>query len=352
MVSEEVVDGQRIIHRRTAKAQALAGFNLGEFNLTAVDHPPYRIVICSERRETAAPNLDAQAAAILHYFTARWMPLTAHDISIAPIEGYFGQGFPGLIYLSSISYLQEKDRPNGLRNPSLDSFFSRLLLPHELAHQWWGNLVIPADYRSNWIVEAMSNYSALQYLAQTDGGEAMDDILAEYREDLIRPRAGGELVDSYGPVTFDQRLENNFGTEIWHDILYEKGTWIFHMLRQRMGAEGFQSFQRRLLADFSNRPITNEDLREEAARFIPANQPDRQLSAFFDTWVYDTGIPVLAAKRGILLVSGVPDTYSVDIPLACGKSNSVSWVRANTGDQVMARANCSLPSPRNFLFRY
>jgi len=351
-VSEEVIQlptgAQRIIHRRTAAAQALAGFNLGEFTMAASDHPPYRIEICSENRGTAVPNLDAQAGAILQYFTSRWMPVTGHEIAITPIEGYFGQGFPGLIYLSSISYLQEKDRPHGLRNPSLDSFFSRLLLPHELAHQWWGNVVIPADYRANWIVEAMSNYAALQYLEQTDGRQVMDDILNEYRADLTRPRAGGELVDSYGPVTFDQRLENNFGTEVWHDILYEKGTWIFHMLRQRMGADGFLSFQRRLLQDFASHPISNEDLRQEAARFIPANQPDRQLTSFFDTWVYDTGIPMLNMKNDTLTLSGVSDSYVVEIPLECG--SATRWIRATSGDLPFPGQKCTLPPHTNFLF--
>jgi hypothetical protein len=348
-VSEEVVNGQRLIHRRTSTAQVLAGFNLGEFSVTTSEHPPYRIDICSNVHGTVETNLASQAAGILKYFTDRWMPLAGHSIAITPIEGYFGQGFPGLIYLSSISYIKEKDRPKDLRNPTFDSFFSSLLLPHELAHQWWGNVVTPSDYRSNWIVEAMSNYSALQYLEQTDGKPVMDQILSGYRSDLTTAKAGGELVDSYGPVTFDQRLENNFGTGVWHDVLYEKGTWIFQMLRQRMGAPTFRDFQLRLLKDFSSRTISNEDLRQEAARFIPASQPDRQLNAFFDTWVYDTGIPKLEIKGGNLLVSGIPDNYAVDVPLAC--SSGPSWVHAVSGEIPLPNKKCGLPSPTDFLFR-
>lgn len=354
-VSEEVVNGQRLIHRRTATAQVLAGFNLGEFSVATSEHPPYRISICSNAQAAAAPNLDAQAAAILKYYTDRWMQLTGRSVAITPIEGYFGQGFPGLIYLSSMSYLQAKDRPQDLRNASFDSFFSRLLLPHELAHQWWGNVVAPTDYRSNWIVEAMSNYSALQYLEQTEGRPVMDEILADYRADLTRVRADGELVDSYGPLTFDQRLENNFGTNVWHDVLYEKGTWIFHMLRERMGTSGFHDFQLRILKDFANRPISNEDLRQEAARFIPANQPDRQLTAFFDTWIYDTGIPILGIKGGMLQVSGVSDNYAVDVPLACSRLGATGlgtiWMHANSGDLPLPGKNCGLPAPSDFLFK-
>ncbi len=349
-ISEEVVNGQRTVHRRTAKAQVLAGFNLGEFQVTTQEGPPYRIEICSNVQDSPAPNLAEQTEHILKYFTERWMPLTGHSVSVSPIEGYFGQGFPGLIYLSNISYLQEKDRPQVLRNSALDSFFSQLLLPHELAHQWWGNVVAAADYRSNWIVEAMSNYAALQYMEQAQGREAMDEILNNYREDLTKPTAGGELVDSYGPVTFGERLENNFGEGIWHDILYEKGTWIFNMLRERMGSNGFHDFQQKVLHDFSNRPITNEDLREEAARFIPANQPDRHLTSFFDTWVYDTGIPTLRVRRGMLQLSDVPDSYTVDVPLRCG-AGATTWVRVNSGELPLPGRNCVLPDRLQFLFK-
>ena len=347
-VRDQEVSAQTV-HRRTASPQALAGFNVGEFEVRQAEDPPYKIEICSNPHEAVPPNLNEQAAQILRYFSERWMPLSARNLSITPIEGYFGQGFPGLIYLSDISYLQEKDRPGNLRNASLDTFFSRLLLPHEIAHQWWGNVVTPSDYRSNWIVEAMANYSALQYLEQTQGPKIINEILAEYRADLMHVRKTGELVDSYGPVTFDQRLANNFGEGIWHDILYEKGTWIFHMLRRRMGENRFHGFQQKLLAEFSRQPISNENLRARAMEFLPAGQSDKNLTSFFDTWVYDTGIPVLSIHSNQLELSDVPDSYVLDVPLTCG--NREQWIRVNSGAIPLPNPNCSLPSVSDFLYR-
>jgi hypothetical protein len=350
-ISEEVVKGQRMIHRRTSRVEALAGFNLGDFNITTSEYPPYSIEICVNPQAAPPPDLAEQSAAILKYYSGRWMPLPLHNLAVTPIEGYFGQGFPGLIYLSNISYIREGNRPLGLRNAALDSFFSQLLLPHELAHQWWGNIVTPGDYRGNWIVEGMANYSALQYLEQSQGSKVSDAILADYRADLIRPRDKGELIDSFGPVTFDERLLNNFGVGPWHDILYEKGTWIFHMLRERMGASAFHEFQLRVLKDFASRPISNEDLRQEAAHFIPAHQPDRDLTSFFDTWVYGTGIPELAVKNGRLRLSGVPDGFSVDVPLQCGSGAVPTWLRAAEEESDLPAHGCSLPPTANFLYR-
>ena len=350
-VSAEVSNGVRTVHRKTATPQALAGFNLGAYSINSSKHLPYNIEICSNPQTASAPDLADQTDRILRYFTARWVPLPLHNLAITPIEGYFGQGFPGLIYLSSLSYLREADRPRTLRTATFDSFFSQLLLPHELAHQWWGNIVTPSDYRSNWIVEAMSNYAALQYLEQTEGQSTFDTVLAGYRTDLTTPRADGTLVDSDGPVTFDERLLNNFGLGPWHDILYEKGTWIFHMLAERMGPAAFHEFQLRVLKDFADRPITNEDLREEAARFIPANQPDRQLNGFFDTWVYGTEIPKFALKNGRLLVTDVPESFTLDVPFPCAQKSSPVWQRTSEGEATLPRS-CSLPSTSSFLYRY
>lgn len=351
-LADEVVGGQRMVHRVSAAPEALAGFNLGEYQVSTAESPPYRIQICSIPATAPAPDLAEQTASILRYYTATWVPLPGHNMSVTPIEGYFGQGFPGLIYLSTMSYLRQRDRPLGLRYPSFDSFFSQLLLPHELAHQWWGNIVTPADYHSEWIVEAMANYAALQYLEQAQGHAALETVLASYRADLTTPRSDGELIDSNGPVTFGPRLLTNFGLPAWHDVLYEKGTWIFHMLRMRMGDARFREFQLRLLHDFARKPLSNDDLRQEAAHFIPANQPDRQLNGFFDTLVYDTGIPTLSLKSGNLLMSGVPDSFLLEVPLRCpGSAASPTWLRATEGETPLPSKNCALPSPKTFLFR-
>jgi aminopeptidase N len=130
----------------------------------------------------------------------------------------------------------------------------------------------------------------------------------------------------------------------------EKGTWIFHLLRQRMGDAAFHDFQVKVIKDFTNRPISNEALREAAVHFIPETQRDHQLTAFFDTWVYDTGVPTLAIKGGNLLVSGVQSTYTVDVPLVCGGS-SVMWLRATEGETQLPRRSCALPPRSAFLFR-
>jgi hypothetical protein len=355
-VSDTTSGGIRTVHRVTRTPEAMAGFNLGEYDVSSEDHGRYRIdCYRNKRAKGAAPDIPEQTAALLDYYTERWIPLPLHEIAITPIPATFGQGFPGLVYLSDIAYERPEDRPESLQTPALTQFFSELLLPHEVAHQWWGNLVTSAEYRSAWIMEALANYSALQFVANTRGKDAQTAVLNDYRSNL-NGQKGGRTVESYGPLELGVRLMQSADVDVWHRIVYEKGTWVIHMLQQRLGEDQFLNLERRLLHDFSDRPITNEDFRKVAAEFVPSGQPDKSLSSFFDTWVYGTGIPQLELKNRELTVSAVDDDFTADVPLHChskGTPDSVRWTRVSTGSNPLewtAGTTCELPPESEFLY--
>ncbi len=359
-VSEKVEGGNRTVHRKTITPEALAGFNLGDYTVREEQHNSYSLQIDSPHTASAAlvedPSLPAQTASILDDYTRRWIPLPIHSLAVTPIAGYFGQGFPGLIYLSNVSFIKEQNRSTALRGSRFDAFFSELLLPHEIAHQWWGNIVRPAGYRSDWITEAMANDSALEHIERTRGREARDEILESYRQDLTKMK-DGKTVESAGPLSFGERLIDTYGLDTWHVILYEKGSWIMHMLRERLGTENFRQMQLRLLSEYGPRPLSNEDLRQLASKFVPAGKPDKTLTNFFDTWIYGTGIPSLSlrmnGRNGSLNLAGVEDDFIAEIPLRC-KGAPVYWVRAGAGSNPFqvpeGASSCELPAPRDFLY--
>jgi hypothetical protein len=360
LLEEKVADGLRVVHRRTPVGVALAGFNVGDYGPAATNHGRYTVeAYANVSQVSGAPEIAAEASKALDYYTDLWNPLPISGITLSPVPGYFGQGFPGLIYLSDVTYTPLQDRPRVLRSQRLDAFFSSMLLPHEVAHQWWGNLVAAADYRSNWLIEAMANESALQYLARTEGENAADAVLDQYREDLVQLHSGKPL-EAFGPVDFGTRLVDIAGRPAWHIITYEKGTWILHMLRQRLGDDNFRKMQVQMLRQFRDTPITNEDFRALAALFVPSGQPDRDLRRFFDTWVYSTGIPkitLLPSEKDLeFKISGVGDDFTADVPISCraaGQRTETQWVTAVAGENVFrarARTNCVLPTPTRFLY--
>ncbi len=361
LLSDEVAGNERIVHRKTQVPEPLAGFNIGSYEVSGEDHGGYHIELFANTLQNSA-TLPQQAASILDYFSTRWQPLGIHTLAISPVEGYFGQGFPGLIYLSNVSYIRQEDRPAGLRNARLDSFFSEMLLPHELAHQWWGSMASPADYRSEWLFEAMSSYAALEYLEQSKGRAALDDILESYRQDLVSTDKGVPI-ESSGPVDFGERLLQNDGLRAWHIIAYEKGAWILHMLRMRLGEERFHNLQSRLLKDYQNKLVTNEDFRHLAASLVPEDQSDKSLGVFFDNWVYATGIPKMAfhgtASGLSLKISGVDEGFALDLPLRCtsagGGDIRTVWVHAGSGDNSYdlpaGSKSCELPKATDYLYQ-
>jgi hypothetical protein len=207
----------------------------------------------------------------------------------------------------------------------------------------------------------MASDASLQVLKERKGAEAVDEVLSRYRDDLLRDR-NGKQIESAGPVDFGQRLIAAADTATWHTILYEKGTWILRMLRARLGDDNFLKMQLQMLHEFASKPITNEDFRRIASGFVPADQPDRNLDVFFDTWVYGTGIPRLSLQRSgqtfDLEVSGVDPDFTGDVPLTCtgtGGKQQTRWIRASTGSNVADSRHhepvaCQLPSPNAFLY--
>ena len=361
LLSEEVQAGVRTVHRRASAPRPFAGFNLGRYSEQVEKAGGYRIEVYSDRAAgTPTTAIPYETARILDFYTKLWSVTPLHSLAISPIAGYFGQGFPGLVYLSDAAYVRPEDRSPSLRTERFDIFLNRLLLPHEIAHQWWGNLITSATYRSGWLVEALANYSALQYLENAKGSASANTILAQYRNELLAGPAGQEL-ETTGPLDWGSRLLSSKNPEAWHSIVYGKGAWVLHMLRQRLGERGFAEFQQQLLIRFQQRPFTNDDVRAVAAKLIPAGvglERDPGLHQFFDSWIYNVGIPRLQLRREgrdwVLDMTEVDDAFTVDVPVQCGQG--LLLVRAAKGENFLPRASgrtatCALPSPSIFLYR-
>lgn len=361
LISEEVKDGIRSVHRRAGVARPFAGFNLGRYALESHDGAHYKIEVYSDLAAGVSPtDIPHQTERILEFYTKLWGVAPLRSLAISPIAGYFGQGFPGLVYLSDAAYLRPENRAPAIRTERFDTFLNRLLLPHEIAHQWWGNMITSSTYRSAWLVEALANYSALQYLEAAEGRESVRSILSQYRGDLFL-NSGGESMESTGPLDWGNRLLNTRNPAAWQTIVYGKGVWVLEMLRQRIGERGFIELERQMLAAFKNRTFTNEDVADMAAKLLPSGafrERDRDLKLFFDTWIFNTGIPRLGLRRDgrdwLLDVAGVDESFSVDVPIRCGKS--VFEVRATKGENYLPRetrgaAGCALPDASTFLYR-
>ena len=225
-------------------------------------------------------------------------PPALPQMMVSPIPGTFGQGFPGLVYLSTLAYLEPRERPAVVRDEKLQFFFDEMMHVHESAHQWWGNVVATRGLQDDWLLEALANYSALLYIEKRKGPKVMGQTLEEYRQRLVRVQ-NGAMVDAAGPIRLGLRLQNSPVPGAWRDIVYGKGSWIFHMLRKRMGDEGFLKMLGDICREKRAGVLTLGELQQYAASHMPPKAPDRKLEAFFDHWVDNTGIPAFTITHTV-----------------------------------------------------
>jgi aminopeptidase N len=295
-------------------------------------------------------EVGAEIAEEFEWMAARFGPPPLKRIAISPIPGTFGQGFPGLIYLSTVTYLDDAQRRALLRkDASAETFYNSIIHAHETAHQWWGNLVIPATYHDDWIAEALANYTAMLVLEQKRGTKALEMALDDYRKDLLAP-GKPTTVESYGPITWGYRLRENGQLDPWRAIIYGKGTWIIHMLRCRMGDEAFLRMLATLRKHYEYRTLSTEEFRAHASLFLPLGDPDPSLESFFDTWVYGTGIPTLEMATSVkgkapavtltvtVRQSGAGEDFVAEVPVeirtAPGVKPIVRWVHTSSEPAV------------------
>jgi hypothetical protein len=349
----------------------LAGFNLGNFERTTLHVRDYTVEVCANRNLEAAlqpplrpapepfPNLPSSrrpplrpplaappvpepppdppprrleevrrdSAGALDFFIQCFGPLPLHNLTISPIPADFGQGFPGLVYLSTLSYYQPEDRPLEKLNPQVRLFYSEQLRAHEIAHQWWGNLVTASDYHDEWLMESLAEYSALLFLEQHKGPRVLEQVLERYKANLLAKTDSGETVESSGAIALGERLRTSKSPRAHQVITYEKGAWVLHMLRGLMGDGKFFAFLSELRRRYEYKAVSTGQFRELAARFVPPVPQDPGLETFFSEWVYSTGIPKLQMEyrvtgrlprykvAGVIKQSGVAEDFSIPLTI-------------------------------------
>ena len=286
----------------------------------------------------AIARLAGEVADAYEFLAAKLGPPPLKTLSVSPIPGTFGQGFPGLIYLSTLSYLDPRDRPASTDDAYQRVFFSDILVAHEVAHQWWGNQVASASYQEEWMMEALANYSALMLLEKRKGTKVLDQVLDGYRQHLLSKTAAGKTIDSVGPIRLGLRLESSEAPQAWRMITYEKGTWILHMLRRRLGDAAWDQLLAKIVREYQSRKLSAAGFLQEAARLLPKGDVDPKLENFAGTWISGTGIPTLKLSgskvlgQGTIEQSEVDEEFSVDVPVEIvyrGGKTETRWIRTD-----------------------
>lgn len=152
------------------------------------------------------------------------------------------------------------------------------LIAHEIAHQWFGDSVTESTWADLWLSEGFAVYFGNLFVQRFEGesvfqtfmNQAAANVFAYEKKKLtpIHDRETEDLMD------------------LLNALNYQKGAWVLHMLRSRLGDKAFFRGIRNYYAAHKNSTASTEDLRLALER-----ASGRDLRAFFSRWVYDSGHP-------------------------------------------------------------
>jgi hypothetical protein len=266
------------------------------------------------------------AAATVEFLAGQLGAFPYRTLALTQVPGSDSLGWPGLIDLSSLSFLTREERVRlRIDDPFRELLYSRLMPAHEVAHQWWGDLLTWKSYHEQWLVEALSNYCALLMIERQEP-PAFRVAMDQYRRDLLQRNAAGRMVSDAGPVTLGQRLNSSHFPQAYEAISYERGTWLFHMLRamlidaqtmrrnrgaadKREDAEKedpFFAVLRKLREQYEGKDINTRDVQQAFEEALPESlryEGHPSLEWFFDGWVNGTAVPAFELA-GVRIIHG------------------------------------------------
>jgi len=219
----------------------------------------------------------------LEFFQETFGPLPLKELTVVPVDRDYSQGFLGFLTLSKYQiYYGKPDSPYGFDD-------RRGIIAHEMAHQWWGNLVGWSSYRDQWISEAMASYAAMLYSRKELGlsRAKIRGLTSGWSQALGRTTADGRTLESIGPVTLGHRLSSTKAPAAYFPIVYLKGAMILDMLSRYFRDEDlFPILMKEIVKAAANHAISSEDFMAAVSKLSGVD-----LDWFTRQYVHGTGIP-------------------------------------------------------------
>ena len=208
--------------------------------------------------ETASflPTVHAMVAALSHLFGP--YPFDKYGMTAIVPFGFGGMEHQTITTMNR--YLKTDER----------------VILHELAHQWWGDLVTCGTWQDIWMNESFATYSEALW-AESKGGK--DSLRTYMRDQLLHFAYGSWRGAVYDPV--------GQGFNLFDDVVYSKGAWVLHTLRGVVGDSAFFDILAAHRARHSGGNATTADFQA-----IVDSVAGESMGWFFQQWVYGSGWPI------------------------------------------------------------
>lgn len=294
-ISHSVENNIATSHWQVKTPHTYTGFALGKYDertILAPDIPTIKYFLSKEYAHFGSLHGNQAEKELSHdlensyrFFTELFGALDNKQLYVAEIPNDHGIAFPGMLHLSWITFNNKLDKKLWF-----DSFFRA----HEVSHQWWGFGVEPASYHDAWLSEGFASYCGLWYTqAVSKNKELFFDALLEYRKQILSNRkylfASGQEA---GPVWLGYRTNSERTENDYNLIIYKKGAWILHMLRnmsidlKTMNEDIFKRTLREFFQTYKGTFATTRDFQKIVEKNFGV-----PMDWFFKQWVYNVEIP-------------------------------------------------------------
>ncbi|GJQ77626.1 hypothetical protein Trydic_g12754 [Trypoxylus dichotomus] len=238
-----------------------------------------------------AKDVGPKALAFYEQFFDIPYPLPKQDMIAVPDFSAGAMENWGLITYRETYLLFDPKKSSAVNKINVASVVS-----HELAHQWFGNLVTMKWWTDLWLNEGFATYMA---------SVAVEDIFPEWKSQLEETADNILAMFSFDSLASSHPVSVPIGNpkeidEIFDTISYKKGSSLLHMVSNFLGSESFRKGVSNYLKEHKYNNAEKDDLfkslTDEAhnSAALPKNLTVKEI---MDTWTLQTGYPVIYVKR-------------------------------------------------------
>jgi len=247
----------------------------------------------------------------------------------------YGQSWPMLVYLPICGFFDDTQRHQlGLHS---EDMYWKVVTPHEVAHQWWGQTVGFRSYRDQWMSEGFANTSASIFLqASRPKPDDFREFWKQQRRLITEKNIFGFRPIDVGPLTMGLRLDSpKAGWDVYQNLVYPKGAYILHMIRMMMwsakdGDDRFKATMHDFVDRYRFEAATTEDFKAVVEKHMSPQMDmdgNQRMDWFFNEYVYGTDLPSYHFESQVtqngdasgvhlkLVESGVPASFKMVVPV-------------------------------------
>jgi aminopeptidase N len=324
-------------------------------------HVPYLVSLVVGRFDVVDLGVKKKNPRRLAYPVRLSMPVYVPPGRGPEVEGTFGRT-PAMVELFE-KLLDEPypwDRyaqlvvwnfgPGGMENTAATTLFDTALvhpsalvdhdrdalIAHELAHQWFGDLITCNSWEDIWLNEGFATYMESLWFEHRDGPVGYENDVLENFDAVIASDRGS--APEQEPMV-SRRWDDPFDAFRRPSNPYSKGASILHMLRRSLGDEVFFRGLRTYVERFKFRTVETADFRKTLEEVS-----GRSLEQFFAQWCFRPGVPRVAIRahwdtgRGVLTIAA-RQTQRIDGDNPAFEFDLPVFVRTDTGPRGLPQGH-------------